>query len=945
MSTNETTKPDYRDTLFLPRTEFPMRAGLPKREPEWLARWEAMNLYARLRQNAKGREKYVLHDGPPYANGNVHMGTALNKILKDIVVRSQQMMGKDANYVPGWDCHGLPIEWKIEERYREAGRSKDEVPVVEFRKECREFAAHWLDVQREEFKRLGVVGDWDNPYTTMAYEAEAAIVREFLKFVMNGSLYRGSKPVMWSVVEKTALAEAEVEYHEHVSPAIHVRFPVVTAGDPVLEGAAVVIWTTTPWTIPGNRAIAYHDDISYGVYEVTAAAEKSLAAAGERLVIADVLAEEVAKDANVSHWTRVSDAKGIAGTVCAHPLRGKGYDFDVPLLNGGFVTTEQGTGFVHIAPGHGADDFELGVRHGIEVPFTIDEEGRYLEHVAEFAGRVVVRQDGSDGDANEAVVGALRDAGALLALGRLEHQYPHSWRSKAPLIFRNTPQWFVSMKTNGLRDKALKAIDDTRWYPETGRNRIRGMVENRPDWVLSRQRAWGVPLTCFVNRENGALLQDPAVNERIVAAVEENGTDVWFETNGHEFLEPDYRPQDWEKVTDILDVWFDSGSTHAFVLETRNDLKWPADLYLEGSDQHRGWFQSSLLEACGTRGRAPFDAVLTHGFIIDEGGHKMSKSGGNAVQPQAVSDQNGAEILRLWVASSDFTGDLKMSPDIIKANVDSYRKLRNTVRFLLSNLDGFAEDERLAFDEMPELERWLLHRLTEIDAIVRDGYNGYDFTRVFWALFNFCTIDLSAIYFDIRKDALYCDARASIRRRAARTVLDHLFSCLTVWLAPILCFTMEEAWLSRFPSDDDSVHLQLFPDLPASWRNEALGEKWHKVRQVRRAITGAIEIERKEKRVGKSLEAAPTVYIDDPGLVAALDGIDLAEVAITSNVGVIEGKAPDGAFVPEDGPAIGVVVGHADGSRCERCWMVLPEVGDDPAHPDLCRRCSEVVAA
>jgi isoleucyl-tRNA synthetase len=929
---------DYKSTLYLPQTDFPMKAGLPKLEPTLLAFWADLDLFRRQRAQAKGREKFVLHDGPPYANGGIHIGTALNKILKDVINRSQQMMGRDANYVPGWDCHGLPIEWQVEERYRKAGRNKDDIPIDEFRKECRDFAEHWIGVQMAEFKRLGVVGDWDNPYTTMAYAAEAQIVAECLKFLMNGGLYRGSKPVMWSVVEGTALAEAEVEYHDKTSTTVHVRFPVVTPGDPMLAGASVVIWTTTPWTMPGNRAICYGPDFDYRLIEVTAVADGSLAKVGEKLIVVAELLDDMCGQAGITgHKELAKVGPDVLGkTVCAHPWRGKGYDFDVPLFAGEHVTKDQGTGFVHTAPGHGAEDYEVGTRHGLEVPQTVGPDGAFFAHVPLFAGVHVFKADGP-------VVEQLTRAGALLASGKLTHSYPHSWRSKAPLIFRNTPQWFISMATNDLRQKALNAIDICRWVPAQGHNRIRSMIEERPDWVVSRQRAWGVPITLFVDKQTGEPLRDEAVNARIVEAVAAEGADAWFNSDPKRFLGDGYDPANYEKIDDILDVWFDSGSTHAFVLEQRPELQWPASLYLEGSDQHRGWFHSSLLEACGTRGRAPYEAVLTHGFVLDGQGRKMSKSLGNVIAPQEVCDKFGADILRQWVVSSDYSLDLRISMDIIQAQVDGYRRLRNTLRFLLGNLAGFDEIEPVPAAEMPQLERWVLHRLAELDELVRTCVDRFDFHRLFVNLYNFCTIDLSAYYFDIRKDALYCDAPSSLRRRAALTVLDQLHQCLTAWLAPILCFTAEEAWRHRFPGAAESVHLRLFPAIPADWRDDALAERWRKVRAVRRAVTGALEIERREKRIGASLQASPTVYLT-ADLMAALDGVDLAELAITSGIALVEGEGPADAFRLDISPGVAVVPDSAAGNRCERCWQVTDEVGQDPEHPDLCRRCGDAVA-
>jgi len=935
---------DYRSTVFLPRTDFPMKGQLPKREPETLARWERLDMYRRLREAAKGREKFILHDGPPYANGHIHIGHAMNKILKDVIVRSQQMLGKDANYVPGWDCHGLPIEWQVEQQYRKAGRDKDAVPIIQFRAECRAFAERWIGVQAKEFQRLGVIGDWKNPYTTMAREAEAQIVAEIGKFVVGGGLYKGAKPVLWSVVEKTALAEAEVEYHDHTSTTIYVRFPVVKASDPALEGASALIWTTTPWTIPGNRAIAYGEGIEYAVVRVAQVADEGAERGGramvdEKLIIAEGLIEAVCKETGIVRYEIVRRLKGaeLAGTVCRHPFRGLGYDFDVPLLPAEHVTLDQGSGLVHIAPGHGAEDYEVGARFGIEAPETVDGDGRYTAQVPLFAGQHVF-------EANDAVADKLAEVGALLARGALTHSYPHSWRSKAPLIFRNTPQWFISMETNDLRKKALAAIDAVRWVPPAGRNRIRAMIETRPDWVISRQRAWGVPIAVFVHRKTGELLRDQTVIDRIVEAVRAEGADVWFTADPARFLAPEYDPADYEKVDDIVDVWFESGSTHSFVLEARDDLAWPASLYLEGSDQHRGWFHSSLLESCGTRGRAPYEAVLTHGFVLDGEGRKMSKSLGNVVSPQEVLDRYGADILRVWVVSADYSEDLRISDEILRYQADAYRRLRNTLRYLLGNLAGFDESERIPREAMPELERWVLHRLAELDALVRRACDDFDFHALFTALHNFCANDLSAFYFDIRKDSLYCDAPDSPRRRAARTVLDALFDCLTAWLAPILCFTAEEAWLARHPSEDDSVHFRLFPAIPADWRDAALAEKWEKIRRLRRAVTGALEVERREKRIGSSLQAHPTVYAPE-ALIAAFDGVDAAEIAITSGLTFVADRPPAGAFVLDEVEGVGVVAALAEGAKCARCWRVLPEVGAQSAHPALCGRCVEVVEA
>ncbi len=931
---------DYKSTVFLPKTDFPMKAGLPKKEPEILAEWESGNLYAKQRRVSKGREPFILHDGPPYANGHLHIGHALNKILKDVINRSQQMMGRDSRYVPGWDCHGLPIEWKIEEQYRKKGKDKDDVPIVEFRRECREFADHWLDVQREEFKRLGVIGDWDNPYSTMTYAAEAQIVRELGKFLMNGALYRGAKPVMWSPVEKTALAEAEVEYHDHTSTTIHVRFPVENASTEVLENAAIVIWTTTPWTMPGNRAVAIGADIDYTVFNVAAVREDSLASVGEKLVVASARLAHFCEAVGIDSTTEVARLKGsgLLGTICRHPLCGHGFDYAVPVLAADFATTEEGTGIVHIAPGHGADDWVLGRTNGIEVPQTVGEDGCFYAHVPLFAGRHVYK-------VNDDVAEILRQHGGLIGKGKLVHRYPHSWRSKAPLIFRNTSQWFISMEETGLRETALRAIAETRFVPESGRNRLHGMIAERPDWCVSRQRAWGVPIPVYVNRETGEPLRDQTVIDRIAAAVEQEGADAWFASDPARFLGNDHNPDDFEQVTDILDVWFDSGSTHSFVLEARDDLKSPASLYLEGTDQHRGWFHSSLLESCGTRGRAPYDAVLTHGFVMAEDGQKMSKSLGNIVAPQDVIDQHGADILRLWVVGSDYSDDLRIGPEILKHHSDIYRRLRNTMRYLLGNLSDFSEQERVPVDQMPELEQWVLHRVWQMDQIIRQGCDAFEFHSLFTELHTFCATDLSAFYLDIRKDSLYCNAAGSIERRSVRTVLDTLFNCLTTWLSPFICFTAEEAWKARHGAKADSVHLQTFPDIPKNWKNESLAEKWHTIRQLRRVVTGALEIERAEKRIGSSLQAAPVIHADAKyrDAVAGFETADVSDLFITSNVSFSDRHGPEDGFRMDDIPDIVVVPNLATGEKCNRCWKIKEDVGADDRHPALCGRCACVV--
>ena len=964
----DTPTPDYKSTLNLPKTDFPMRAGLPRREPAWLERWERIGIYDRLREKT-GREVFTLHDGPPYANGHLHIGHALNKILKDMVVRSRQMMGYDARYIPGWDCHGLPIEWKIEEKFRQKGRDKDQVPVVEFRRECREFAAGWIDIQREEFKRLGVTGNWDNPYLTMDFHAERVIAEEFQKFLMNGILYQGSKPVMWSPVEQTALAEAEVEYHDKESFTIWVRFPVLGAPEgSLLEGADVVIWTTTAWTIPSNKGVVYHPDISYGVYRVTDAPEDNWVRTGDKLVLADKLADACFLRARVGSYERIGDAGSFDGLKLAHPLagvEGGGGEWDAPrdFRAAPFVTDEDGTGFVHCAPSHGMDEFELYRDAGMlgeVITYNVMPDGSFRADLPLFGGKQILRPNGKEGNANKAVIDALAATGKLMARGKIKHSYPHSWRSKAPVIYRNTPQWFAAvdrevgdgLDTYGktIRERALTSIDQlVTWTPKTGRNRLYSMIEARPDWVLSRQRAWGVPLTCFTKKgalptDPDFLLRDPKVNARILQAFEAEGADAWYRDGAKErFLGGDHDPDEFDQVFDILDVWFDSGSTHAFVLRDREDGSEDgiADVYLEGTDQHRGWFHSSMLQACGTIGRAPYRAVVTHAFTLDEKGIKMSKSLGNTIVPEEVVRQYGADILRLWVAQTDYVHDHRIGPEILKGVADSYRRLRNTMRFMLGSLADFSESDRVEPDQMPELERWVLHRLSELDRTVRQGYAAYDFQGVFQAVFTFATVDLSALYFDIRKDALYCDGD-SARRRAARTVLDLVFHRLTAWLAPVLVFTMEEVWLERFPGQESSIHLQDMPVTPGDWRNPALAEDMARVRRVRRVVTAALEVQRQDKVIGSSLEAAPVVHVEDPEVLALLRKLPMDDLCITSGLTLSGDPSPSEAFRLPEVEGVGVVFEMAMGEKCQRCWKILPDVGRH-GHAGVCGRCDEAL--
>ena len=923
-------KQDYRDSVFLPKTDFPMKAGLPQKEPGILARWQAADFYAELRNRRRGREKFILHDGPPYANGDMHIGHALNHILKDMVVRTQTLLGKDAPYVPGWDCHGLPIEWKVEEQYRKKKLNKDEVPAVEFRAECRAYAQNWVDTQREQLKRLGINADWDNPYLTMDFQAEATIVAELLKFAESGQLYRGAKPVMWSPVEKTALAEAEIEYEDITSTQIDVAFEIVESPIAELVGAHAVIWTTTPWTIPVNQAIAYGPDIDYIAFTWN----------GKKLLFAEKLLQDV--------WLRVAyeridgvlqtqneppkwEAQGkrikgsdLAGTTVRHPMHELGGFFAKPrpMLAGDFVTTDSGTGLVHMAPDHGEDDFDLCKANGIDPVFAVEGDGKYRTDWLWLGGEGSVinpKFNAPDGP----ICSALRDADGLLAASAdYKHSYPHSWRSKAKVIYRCTPQWFVPMdkaSADGtLREKAMTAIAETRWVPEKGQNRITAMVEGRPDWVLSRQRAWGVPITLFVDRKSGQYLCDADVNARIIAGVREMGVDAWSDERAQAYLGSDYALADYERVTDILDVWFDSGCTHAFVLESGRwpDLQWPADLYLEGSDQHRGWFQSSLLQSCGTRGRAPYNAVLTHGFTMDQKGMKMSKSLGNTINPLDLMRDNGADILRLWALTVDFTEDHRIGKEILAGVSDQYRKLRNTFRYLLGALDGFSDAEKVAVTDMPELERYMLHLLADMDAKLKIAVDAFDFNTYVRLLTEFCNEDLSAFFFDIRKDCLYCDAVTDPKRMAYRTVLDILFHALVRYAAPVLVFTSEEVWQTRFP-DADSVHFSEWPDGDAGWIDTKLAENWGRIRGGRMMANELIEPMRRNKEIGSSLEVEYN-YPGDPG------EIDLAEIFIVSAVHL---GREEGAVKTAN-------------HKCGRCWRHLPEVVDDGA---LCDRCADVV--
>ena len=909
-----------KEDLNLPKTSFPMKANLPHKEPGIVEFWDKINLYKQLREQSKGKEKFILHDGPPYANGYIHMGTALNKILKDVVTRFHQMNGKDSNYVPGWDCHGLPIEWKIEEQYKKDKKNKDEVPISEFRKECREFANKWIDVQKKEFKRLGVIGDWENYYSTMSFDAEASIVRELGKFLLEGSLYKGFKPVLWSTVEKTALADAEVEYKDHTSNTIYVGFKVESSKIKILNDSQIIIWTTTPWTIPANRALAYNKNLDYTVIEIN---DSSSNFNNQKIVVASKLLDTIIKGCELKKYKKIDSFKGedFKETICSHPFKDLGYEYQVPMLDAQFVTLEQGTGIVHCAPSHGPDDFNLCLKHGIKSVDTIDDNGRYTKYIPKFEGIHVFKAD-------EIIIEKLKECKKLLSNGKLTHSYPHSWRSKAPLVHRATPQWFISMESHKLRNIALKAIDETKFYPRRGKIRIRSMIETRPDWCVSRQRVWGVPLPIFVSKKTGEPLKDLEVIENIAKIYEKEGSDCWFSDNPQRFLGKKYNKEDFIKSNDIVEVWFDSGSTHTFVLEKRKDLKWPASMYLEGSDQHRGWFHSSLLESCGTRKRAPYESVLSHGFVVDGKGLKMSKSTGNVISPNDILHKYGADILRVWASASDYAEDLRIDFNILDQHAESYRKIRNTFRFLLGNLQDKKTDldfTNLDISNWPELEIYMLHQIYELDKKIKNYFKEYSFHKLYKELLQFCSQDLSAFYFDIRKDALYCEPVNSKIRKASIKFLNITLDILLRWFAPIISFTTEEIYKIIY-NNEKSIHLENFSTIPEKWLNKNLGNKWNQLKLVRQVCNVAIEVKRTNKELGSSLEADLEIFLDKKYL-DLVKNIDLSEFCITSKAKaqILNGQKDLELFKLENIQGIGVLVKKAVGNKCPRCWKIFEE--------------------
>ena len=911
-----------KDTVFLPKTSFPMRGDLANKEPQMVEQWRNEGIYEKLRKASKNREKFILHSGPPYANGKIHIGHAMNGILKDVIAKSYQMMGYDAPLVFGWDCHGLPIEWKIEENYLKQGKKRDEVPVAEFMAKCREFAKHWMEEQKEGFRKLGIIADFDNPYCTMTKNSEATICEKFFDILKKGLVYRGKKPVMWSVVEKTALAEAELEYHDKVSDAIFVKFPVIETKDDRFKDCFAVIWTTTPWTIPANKAIAYSEEFEYAIVKV----------GNDKLIIAKELVQSFAKEAQIAEYEVLEtfSGKSLNGVICAHPLRDLGFLHNVPMLPASHVTIDAGTGLVHTAPAHGMDDYLLGKKYNLPIEDTVNPDGTLASFLPYFAGEHVFK-------VNPHVIEELSKAGNLVHAYKITHSYPHSWRSKAPLIFRTTTQWFISI--DGIRGKLLSEIDKTKWYPPQYVNRIRSMVEKRPDWCISRQRIWGVPIALFINKKTDEILMDDEVFGRILETIQGEGIEAWRTKPASYFLGGKYNPDDYTQVSDTLEVWFDSACTHHYVLEQRDDLKHPADLYFEGSDQHRGWFQSALVESVCTTGKAPYKQVATHGFVLDKDGRKMSKSLGNVVSPDNIAGKLGVDILRLWCINSDYSEDMRIGDEILKRQQDVYRRYRNTLRYLLGVISG-NETKTLPITEMPELEQYILSKIYDLDLLLKNSIKELDFNKFYTELHNFCANELSAFYFDIRKDTVYCDRPDNPKRIACLYVMRQIFMCLVHWLAPVLSFTAEEAWKAYNP-ESESIHLNQFPNIPSEWSNAALENKWENIQSLRKTITEAIEIERAAKTVGSSLECEISVYINDLETLKMLEKADIAELSIVSKAKIINAQSPSNAAVNEE-LGIGVVVKKTSGVKCDRCWKISTEIAKHDTEygtANLCDRC------
>ncbi len=924
---------DYKSSLNLPQTDFPMKANLSKREPEILEKWDEMRLYDRLREQSKGRPQYILHDGPPYANGHIHLGTAMNKILKDMIVKSRQMAGFDAPYVPGWDCHGLPIEHMVD---KELGKRKQSMSQVEIRRQCREYAKRFIDIQRSEFKRLGVLGEWDNPYLTMSYDYEASIARELGRFFQEGEVIRSRKPIYWCASCRTALAEAEVEYHDHTSPSIYVKFPfsdAARAAFPELAGKKVfvLIWTTTPWTLPANLAIALHPDFKYVAVEVN----------GEVWILAEGLLENCMEAFGITNYRviRAFDAQELEGLKAKHPF----IERDSVLVLGAHVTLDAGTGCVHTAPGHGREDYDMALEYGLDVYSPVDDDGRFTPDVAFFAGQFVF-------DANGAVIGKLKETGSLVLEKKITHSYPHCWRCKKPVIFRATEQWFISMEKNGLRKKALDWIDRVEWIPNWGRDRIHNMIANRPDWCISRQRSWGVPISVFKCRDCGTILSSKELFDRVEALFAKEGADSWYEKTTEELLPPDARcagcgGRNFDKEKDILDVWFDSGVSHAAVLEARPYLRSPADLYLEGSDQHRGWFHSSLLTAVGTRNAAPYKRVLTHGFVVDGQGYKMSKSLGNVIAPEEIIRQYGAEVLRLWVAAEDYRDDVRISPDILKRLSEAYRRVRNTCRYMLGNLHDFdPHKDSVPYAQMEELDRFALHQLQDFIRRVRQGYERFEFHRVYHALHNYCVVDLSSFYLDILKDRLYSSSADSQARRSAQTAVYEILSALLRLMAPILSFTADEAWWYLPANSEENVHLASFPEVDPAKMDEALNERWQRILALRGEVTRVLEGARQARTIGHPLDAEVKLVLPTEweGEFRGREGL-LRAVFIVSQVSFAPAsELVNGSASPEI-PGLVIEVVPASAEKCERCWVRSKKVGQFPDHPTLCDRCHDVL--